>query len=251
MALTGDIVIGSERLSGRAASFRATDPATGAALEPAFAFADAADVDRACALAAEAFDTYRETSPEARAAFLDSIADEIVALGDALIERACAESGLPRARIEGERGRTVGQLKLFASRGAGGSVARPPRRHPPARPQAPGALGPAPAPHPARPRGGLRRQQLPSRLLGRGRRHRLGARRRLSRRGQGPSGPSRHGRTRRPGGTQGRRRTRACPPEPSRCCSAPTRPAQRWSRTPASRRSASPARAAAVWRSPR
>ncbi|PMV39444.1 aldehyde dehydrogenase (NADP(+)), partial [Pseudomonas sp. FW305-3-2-15-C-LB1] len=25
-----------------------------------------------------------------------------------------AESGLPRARLEGERGRTVGQLKLFA-----------------------------------------------------------------------------------------------------------------------------------------
>ncbi|MGI3903185.1 MAG: aldehyde dehydrogenase (NADP(+)) [Janthinobacterium lividum] len=115
MALTGDIVIGSERLSGRAASFRATDPATGAALEPPFAFADAADVERACALAAEAFDTYRETTLEARAAFLDSIADEIVALGDALIDRACAESGLPRGRIEGERGRTVGQLKLFAS----------------------------------------------------------------------------------------------------------------------------------------
>ena len=115
MALTGDIVIGSERLSGRTASFRATDPATGAALEPAFAFADAADVARACALAAEAFDTYRETSLDTRAAFLDSIADEILALGDALIDRACAESGLPRGRIEGERGRTVGQLKLFAS----------------------------------------------------------------------------------------------------------------------------------------
>ena len=44
----------------------------------------------------------------------DAIADEIVALGDALIERAHAETGLPVARLQGERGRTVGQLRLFA-----------------------------------------------------------------------------------------------------------------------------------------
>ena len=115
MALTGDIVIGSERLSGRAATFRAVDPATGETLEPAFAFAGEAEVERACALAADAFDTYRGTAPEARAAFLEAIADEMLALGDELVARACAESGLPRARIEGERGRTVGQLKLFAA----------------------------------------------------------------------------------------------------------------------------------------
>ena len=38
-----------------------------------------------------------------------------MALGDDLIERCVIETGLPRARIEGERGRTVGQLALFAS----------------------------------------------------------------------------------------------------------------------------------------
>jgi NADP-dependent aldehyde dehydrogenase len=32
-----------------------------------------------------------------------------------LIERCMAETGLPRARVEGERGRTIAQLKLFAS----------------------------------------------------------------------------------------------------------------------------------------
>jgi alpha-ketoglutaric semialdehyde dehydrogenase len=36
-------------------------------------------------------------------------------LGDVLVERVMAETGLPRLRIEGERGRTVGQLKLFAN----------------------------------------------------------------------------------------------------------------------------------------
>ena len=71
-------------------------------------------IDAACAAAEAAFDVYRETDSEARATFLEAIGEEIVALGDALIEAACRESGLPRGRIEGERGRTVGQLKLFA-----------------------------------------------------------------------------------------------------------------------------------------
>jgi len=115
MSLTGDILIGSERLSGIAATFKAVNPATGEVLEPAFAFAGAAEVERAGALAAAAFDIYRETAPEARAAFLESIAAEILALGDDLVARACAESGLPRPRIEGERMRTVGQLRLFAA----------------------------------------------------------------------------------------------------------------------------------------
>ena len=37
-----------------------------------------------------------------------------MALGDALIERCTAETALPAARITGERGRTCGQLKMFA-----------------------------------------------------------------------------------------------------------------------------------------
>src|SRR5699024_3701325 len=41
--------------------------------------------------------------------------DEIEAIGDELIVRAMAESGLARARLEGERGRTCGQLRLFAA----------------------------------------------------------------------------------------------------------------------------------------
>ncbi|MEL0211238.1 MAG: aldehyde dehydrogenase family protein, partial [Novosphingobium sp.] len=58
--------------------------------------------------------TYRATTREERAAFLEAIASEILAIGDDLIEAAMSESGLPRARLEGERGRTVGQLRLFA-----------------------------------------------------------------------------------------------------------------------------------------
>lgn len=65
-------------------------------------------------MAEEAFGSYRKTSFAKRAEFLDAIATEIMALGDALIERCVAETALPAARITGERARTCGQLKLFA-----------------------------------------------------------------------------------------------------------------------------------------
>jgi NADP-dependent aldehyde dehydrogenase len=97
------------------AAFHGINPATNEALDPAFVSAVPADLERACALADAAFDIYRETSLEQRAVFLETIAAKILALGDTLIERAVAETGLPRGRIEGERGRTVGQLRLFAS----------------------------------------------------------------------------------------------------------------------------------------
>lgn len=114
MSLTGRLIIGSERVPG-SATFRATNPARGAEIEPVFAIADAAHVDRASALAQQAFDGYRTTSLETRAQFLDTCAERIMALGDPLLERAGLETGLPRARLEGERGRTVGQLRLFAN----------------------------------------------------------------------------------------------------------------------------------------
>jgi NADP-dependent aldehyde dehydrogenase len=113
--LSGDILIGGERVTGKERSFRAVNPATGEKLEPAFAFAGREDIDRACQLAWEAFHVYRERSIEERAKFLECVADKIMEIGDALIERACAETGLPRGRIEGERARTVGQLRLFAN----------------------------------------------------------------------------------------------------------------------------------------
>ena len=73
------------------------------------------EINEAIGKATTAFDVYKKISFEKRAEFLDTIAEEILGLGDELIERAHFESGLPEARITGERGRTVGQLKLFAS----------------------------------------------------------------------------------------------------------------------------------------
>lgn len=112
--ITGALLIGSRDIVGGKA-FHAIDPATGEAIEPAFTDAGPAHVAQAAALAAVAFPIYRETSPERRAAFLEAIATNIEALGDELIARASQETGLPIARITGERGRTCGQLRLFAS----------------------------------------------------------------------------------------------------------------------------------------
>jgi NADP-dependent aldehyde dehydrogenase len=109
------MLIGQENVTGNKVEIRGIDPATGKMLEPAFGGGGKADVERACGLAEEAFDIYRESSLEARALFLEAIAAEIEAIGDDLIQRGMAETGLPRGRLEGERGRTCGQLRLFAS----------------------------------------------------------------------------------------------------------------------------------------
>ncbi len=115
MPITGELLIGSSRVRGRDGSMRAINPATGAELEPTFHGADSADVAQACTLAASAFDDFRSAPLETRAQLLEAIAQGILDLGDELVDRVMAESGLPRPRIEGERGRTVGQLRLFAT----------------------------------------------------------------------------------------------------------------------------------------
>ncbi|MFI7801021.1 alpha-ketoglutaric semialdehyde dehydrogenase [Pseudomonas sp. DD1] len=114
MTLTGNMLIGQHSIPGTRTAIRAINPATDAALEPAYPGSSTEQVAQACALAWSAFDSYRETSLAARAEFLETIASEIEALGDELIERAVAETGLPHARIQGERGRTCQQLRTFA-----------------------------------------------------------------------------------------------------------------------------------------
>ncbi len=71
-------------------------------------------VDRAVVAAEEAFWTYGYTKHQDRAAFLDAIADEIEARAATITEIGTQETGLPEARLEGERGRTTGQMRLFA-----------------------------------------------------------------------------------------------------------------------------------------
>nr|WP_057929714.1 aldehyde dehydrogenase (NADP(+)) [Burkholderia ambifaria] len=115
MQISGNLLIGQRTVRGHQGEINAINPATGASLEPVYAGASLAQLEEACELAAQAFDTYREIPLETRATFLEAIAQNILDLGDTLIERCVSESGLPCARIEGERGRTVGQLRMFAA----------------------------------------------------------------------------------------------------------------------------------------
>ena len=115
MPITGELMIGATLTRGTGAAFRAIEAATGEEFGPCFYEADAAQVARACVLAAEAALPFEEAGSGARASFLEAIADAILDLGDELLDCAVAETGLLRGRIEGERGRTVGQLRLFAN----------------------------------------------------------------------------------------------------------------------------------------
>ncbi|WP_174804469.1 aldehyde dehydrogenase (NADP(+)) [Martelella limonii] len=72
-------------------------------------------VNAAAEAAEEAFWTYGYSDVEVRARFLETIADEIEARAEAITLIGTQETGLPEARLQGERGRTVGQLRLFAS----------------------------------------------------------------------------------------------------------------------------------------
>jgi NADP-dependent aldehyde dehydrogenase len=72
-------------------------------------------VNAACDAAEAAFPAYAAKTRAERAAFLNRIADEIEARGPQITEIGTQETGLPAARLEGERGRTTMQLRLFAA----------------------------------------------------------------------------------------------------------------------------------------
>jgi NADP-dependent aldehyde dehydrogenase len=120
MKITGAMLIGKSEVMGTHGSVRAFNPAAYIYLDPSFGVGGEEDVDRAGTLAEQSFDSFRETSLAERARFLRRIGQGILNLGDALIDRAHAETSLPKGRLEGERGRTVGQLEMFASIVEGG-----------------------------------------------------------------------------------------------------------------------------------
>lgn len=113
MQITGQMLIGASETVGTQKPIYAIDPATGVTMEPAFPGGDGHQVEQACALAASAFDSFRLLPLETRAVFLETVANNLMDC-EGLVERAMAETGLPQARIMGERGRTVAQLRLFA-----------------------------------------------------------------------------------------------------------------------------------------
>jgi NADP-dependent aldehyde dehydrogenase len=114
MSLHGQNIVGNEISCCGGRAFKGVNPARGTELPEDFFEADATEIDRAMRMADAAFDDYRSRTPAERAALLDRIGAEIDALGEALIERAVAETGLGAERLKGERARTVNQLRMFA-----------------------------------------------------------------------------------------------------------------------------------------
>ena len=115
MKITGHTLIANQPSSESSEFFSAKNPATGETLSPEFCESTSAEIDRAATAAADVFDAFRKSTPEERAVFLETIADEAMALGDAFLERTQAETGHPRPRCEMERGRAVAQARLFAA----------------------------------------------------------------------------------------------------------------------------------------
>jgi 2,5-dioxopentanoate dehydrogenase len=115
MGYHGKNFIGSQLSADGGKLIYGFDPRNGKKLGQAFHEATSQEIDRAFSLAAAAFSSLRETTAEKIAGFLEGIAAEIEALGDELLDRASTESGLPKDRLTGERGRTVGQLRMFAN----------------------------------------------------------------------------------------------------------------------------------------
>ena len=96
-------------------TIKSFDPVSGKHLDNAFQINTLDDLESKIESAQWAYLVYRNTSGEERATFLETIADEIESDLTEIVATATLETGLPAARIQGETGRTVGQLRLFAS----------------------------------------------------------------------------------------------------------------------------------------
>lgn len=94
-------------------TFNSWDPAKNCAIQE-YSSATSDHVEQAMSAATAAAEELRAKSADDIANFLYTIADEIEALGSTLIETGQAETGLPEARLLGERGRTCGQIRAFA-----------------------------------------------------------------------------------------------------------------------------------------
>jgi NADP-dependent aldehyde dehydrogenase len=114
MKLEGIHLIGQSRRADASGTFRVYNPEEGEEVGPAYPEATEDVLGDAMTLAEDAFRNYRRVEPGRKAQFLRQTAEEILGLGDQLIDRAATETALSVGRLRGERSRTVRQLRLFA-----------------------------------------------------------------------------------------------------------------------------------------
>lgn len=108
-------IIGFENAGSEGESFYSYNPVKQRNNEFRFYRATPGEINLAAEKAASAFQVYRKKSGSEKARFLTAIAEGLLNAGDELVTVCCDETGLPAARIEGERMRTVNQLKMFAA----------------------------------------------------------------------------------------------------------------------------------------
>jgi NADP-dependent aldehyde dehydrogenase len=112
--ITGRNYIGNDLSSNGSKTYRTFNPLLNIENDYVYYEATEDEIEEAVSLASGAFKKFRNISGENKADFLNKIADEILVLGELLIQTYCSETGLPEGRATGERGRTIGQLRSFA-----------------------------------------------------------------------------------------------------------------------------------------
>jgi len=112
--ITGKNYIGNQLSAKGSISYKTFNPQLNKENDIEFTEATSDEINEAVSLAKKAHKEFSTMPGERKAEFLNAIADEILALGDELIQIYCSETGLPEGRAMGERGRTVGQLRSFA-----------------------------------------------------------------------------------------------------------------------------------------
>ena len=114
MTISGKNFIGYSLSAQSPHTFKSYVPAQNIELPDTFHAATQEEVNKTMELAHKAFNEYSLVPANKRADFLIAITEEIMAAGDVLLERAHLETGLPIARLQGERARTINQLTQFA-----------------------------------------------------------------------------------------------------------------------------------------
>ncbi|WP_299224049.1 aldehyde dehydrogenase (NADP(+)) [uncultured Aquimarina sp.] len=112
--ITGKNYIGNQLSSEGPKTYTTFNPKLNLENEHTFFEASTEEIEKTVSLASEAFGSFKKVSSTKKAQFLNAIADEILALDQILIETYISETGLPEGRAKGERGRTIGQLRMFA-----------------------------------------------------------------------------------------------------------------------------------------
>ena len=111
----GKNLVNGEWTAKNKTAFKTFNPGMDDANEWIFYEAGTEEIEQAVSAAVRAFEDYKNFSGQQKAAFLEAIAEELDALRSQIVHAYCLETGLPEGRANGELGRTINQLLMFAN----------------------------------------------------------------------------------------------------------------------------------------